>query len=108
MGPQSTISGTFVWSANRIAKYYSEAFERVQFERYSIEMVITGDIGIKSGTITIKSNVYITYTYDPLSYNKVEGTWEIVSGTGDFSELKGKGDLTWWEVYQFDGMVYGL
>lgn len=108
MGPSSTISGDFVWSETSIAKYISDSLVELQFTRHFIEMVITGNIGSKSGTITIDADVYITHSYDPPSYDKVRGTWKIVSGTGDFAELKGKGELTWWEIYQFDGIIYGL
>ena len=109
MSPQSIISGTFVWSDSTTIKFYSDAFERIQFERHSIEIVITGNIDGKSGTITIHSNIYFTYTYGGLDpYDIVHGNWKIVSGTDGFSELKGNGELTFWEVYQFDGIIYGL
>lgn len=61
------------------------------FAVWHTERTFTGTVDSKSGTLTM--HLEAKFSYPTVTYPSLEGTWVIVSGTGDLGNLHGEG--TW-------------
>jgi len=76
------------------------------FAVWHIERTFTGTVEGKPGTLTMHMEAKIGYP--TVTYPSLEGTWVIISGTGDLANLHGQG--TWWnspgQVLVYEGQMH--
>ena len=99
------IEGVFDWSDRYIFRCASPPPEDPICSLHKITITISGNIEDKQGTLTICANVYFKYDDAGVSEQKW-GTWRIVRGSGELSNFRGSGKLTWGSPYMFEGTIY--
>ncbi len=76
------------------------------FAVWNIERTFTGTVYGKLGTLTM--HLEAKFTYPTVTYPSLEGSWIIISGTGELADLHGQG--TWWnspgQVLQYEGQMH--
>jgi hypothetical protein len=73
---------------------------------WHMERFFTGTVDGKSGTFTMLLKA--KFTYPTITYPSLEGTWVIISGTGELANLHGQG--TWWnnagQILGYAGQIH--
>ena len=76
------------------------------FAVWHIERTFTGTVDNKEGTLTMLLEA--KFTYPTVTYPSLEGTWIIISETGDLANLRGEG--TWWnspgQILEYEGQIH--
>jgi hypothetical protein len=76
------------------------------FAVWHTERTFTGTVDSISGSLTIRLEA--KFSYPTVAYPSLEGTWVIISGTGELADLHGQG--TWWnsqgQVLRYDGQMH--
>ena len=76
------------------------------FAVWHIERTFTGTVENKVGTLTL--HLEAKFTYPTVTYPSLEGTWVIISGTGELVNLHGEG--TWWnsagQILVYEGQIH--